>query len=306
MENEKQIMDVLVIEPGMEPVIRNIPTGLASLQTQVDGMIEVVYPFTDPVCLIMNEEGKLKGLEWNRALYDEKGQIYDVIAGTFLVAGLTEDSFGSLTPEQIQKYTDLYRQPQKFLKMGRDIVVIPIEPKKQVGTFELFQLKEVSENQELQFTSYDRLKKSGHTVRKRRYHRVYSGTLYQGETLDSIYERFNLHHPGDFRGHSLSVSDVIVLHQDNQEKAYYVDAFGFQQVPEFFADNPLKKVEELLEDDYGMIDGIINNGDRRRDDEEKKQSVMDRIQEKKKEAVDAGRNSPKPRSNEKRQEAELN
>lgn len=116
----------------------------------------------------------------------------------------------------------------------------------------------------MQFESYDRLIKHGNSVSKSNYDQMYSGKLFNGETLDSIYERFNLQHPADFRGHSLSVSDVIVIHQEGQNQAYYVDSFGFRQVPEFFSDNPLKKVEELLEDDYGMIDGIINNGDRKR------------------------------------------
>ena len=120
----------------------------------------------------------------------------------------------------------------------------------------------------------------------RNYTFVYSGALSPGDTLDSIYERFNLQHPADFRGHSLSVSDVIVLHQNGQDQAFYVDSFGFQQVPEFFAHNPLEKVEELLEDDYGMIDGIINNGDRRKEQEQdKKPSILEKLQEKKEEAA---------------------
>lgn len=127
--------------------------------------------------------------------------------------------------------------------------------------------------------SYDRVARTGAVVSQSNYDKVYSGQLFSGET---IYERFNLQHPADFRGHSLSVSDVIVLHKDGTNQAWYVDSFGFKQVPEFFADNPLKKVEELMEDDYGMIDGIINNGDRRKDQEEKKPSVMEKLQEKRK------------------------
>lgn len=180
-----------------------------------------------------------------------------------------------------------------------------MESKKQVGAFALFQLKDTPENIDLHFESYDRLTKHGHSVNRDNYNQVYTGALFAGETLDSIYERFNLHHPDDFRGHSLSVSDVIVIHRDNRDQAYYVDSFGFKQVPEFFADNPLKKVEEMLEDDYGMIDGIINNGDRRKDDDEKKHSVMDKLQEKKKEAAEAENSIPKPRETAKKQEAEL-
>lgn len=177
---------------------------------------------------------------------------------------------------------------------------------RQIEAYEIYQLKKDPENRSRQFASYNWLIMHGQAVKRSNYEKVYAGSLKSGESLDSIYERFNLYHPDDFRGHSLSVSDIIVLHQNNREQAYYVDSFGFRQVPEFFGDNPLKKVEELLEDDYGMIDGIINNGDRRKDEEEKKPSVMDKIQEKKKAAVMADHSSPKPRSTEKQQEAELN
>lgn len=173
------------------------------------------------------------------------------------------------------------------------------------GTFELYQLKDTPDNHYLFFESYERLKKHGQEVKGSNYDKVYSGKLSVGETLDSIYERFNLRHPADFRGHSLSVSDVIVLHTEGQDKAYYVDSFGFKQVPEFFADNPLKKVEEMLEDDYGMIDGILNNGDRRKDEDEKKLSVMDKIQEKKKEVIDAVTNKPVPIQKTKGQDLEV-
>ena len=129
--------------------------------------------------------------------------------------------------------------------------------------------------------------------------------LFSGDTLDSIYERFNLQHSADFRGHSLSISDVIVMHQNGQDQAYYVDSFGFKQVPEFFSDNPLKKVEELLEDDYGMIDGIINNGDRRKDEEEKKPSVLEKLHEKKKEATEAEASRPKLPKKDKAKDVDL-
>lgn len=158
------------------------------------------------------------------------------------------------------------------------------DEQKKTGTFELFQLKDTDVTMQLQFMSYDRLARMGATVSGSNYDCVYTGKLSGGEMLDSIYERFNLYHPADFRGHSLSVSDVIVLHKDGTDQAWYVDSFGFKQVPEFFTDSPLKKVEELMEDDYGMIDGIINNGDRRKDQEERKASVMEVLQEKKKEA----------------------
>lgn len=302
---EDKEITVLVVQPGMEPEVRQISTGLDTLQHEVGGMIEVVYPFEDNVGLIMNEEGKLEGLPLNRGLFDDEGRLYDIIAGSFIVAGLTEENFGSLTPDQIQKYNELYKQPQMFVRIGSEIVAVPVEAKKQIGTFELFQLKNSLETRYMQFEPFDRLTKHRNTVRKSNYGQVYSGKLFSGETLDSIYERFNLHHPSDFRGRSLSVSDVIVIHQEGQDQAYYVDSFGFRQVPEFFSDNPLKKVEELLEDDYGMIDGIINNGDRKKDDEEKKPSVLEKLQEKRKEAAEVEATRPKLPKKDKSQDVDL-
>ncbi len=79
------------------------------MQHQVGGLIQALYPFEDAAAIICNDEGKLLGLPWNRPLFDEDGQIYDVIAGTFLVVGLTEDDFGSLSDEQIQKYTEMFQ-----------------------------------------------------------------------------------------------------------------------------------------------------------------------------------------------------
>jgi len=102
---------VLIIEPGNEPYAAEIPSGLESLQKQVGGLIQVLYPFPcdEPAAILCNEEGKLLGLPWNRPLFDEDGNMYDIIAGTFLVVGLTEDDFGSFTDEQIRRYTEFFQ-----------------------------------------------------------------------------------------------------------------------------------------------------------------------------------------------------
>ena len=100
-------MKVLIVEPEKAPYAAEIPAGLESLQKQVGGLIQALY--LADAALICNDEGKLIGLPWNRPLFDEEGKLYDIIAGTFLMAGLTEDDFGSLTDEQIQKYTELFR-----------------------------------------------------------------------------------------------------------------------------------------------------------------------------------------------------
>lgn len=122
----RETIKVLLVEPEERPRVVEIGTGLEDLQHAVGGDIEVVYPFEERVGLIVNEEGKLIGLPLNRALRDENGEVYDIIAGAFLVAGLTEDNFGSLTEEQIGKFEGLFHQPETFVKMGRSIMAIPV------------------------------------------------------------------------------------------------------------------------------------------------------------------------------------
>ena len=78
---------------------------------------------------ICNEEGKLNGLELNRALKDDRGRITDIIAGTFLVVGAGEENFDSLTPEQMQKYKKQFRYPETFMRFGNELVAIPIKPR---------------------------------------------------------------------------------------------------------------------------------------------------------------------------------
>ena len=101
-------MNVLLVAP-MEPPRRvEIENSLESMQAVVGGLIQAVYPFDEPVALVCNDEGKLLGLPWNRALTDDHGVPYDIVCGTFFVAGLKEDDFASLTEQQIEKYKDKY------------------------------------------------------------------------------------------------------------------------------------------------------------------------------------------------------
>ena len=88
---------------------------------------------------------------------------------------------------------------------------------------------------------------------------MYAAPLAAGTTLEDIYCTFNVDHPADFKGHSLSVSDVVVLHQNGQDTAHYCDSVGFQQVPEFLRENPLRTAELSTEQNENMIDGVLNN-----------------------------------------------
>ena len=101
------------------------------------------------------------------------------------------------------------------------------------NSFDIYQLKNNETTRDFRFERMEFLKKKGISVDKENYDLIYHAPLDKKDTLDSIYERFNLYHPADFRGHSLSVSDVVVFHKDGVDTAYYVDSYGFTEVPEF-------------------------------------------------------------------------
>ena len=118
-------MKVLMIEPMKAPYSTELNNSLENLQKAVDGYIQVLYPFDDAACIICNEEGKLTGLPLNRAVRDDNGEIYDVIAGSFVIAGLTEEDFCSLSDSQLEEYTKMFQHPETFMKIGREIIAIP-------------------------------------------------------------------------------------------------------------------------------------------------------------------------------------
>lgn len=118
---------VIKVEPRKEPEVVMLNNEYKDLSAAVGGLIQVVYPYSDKVGLMMNDEGKLLGMEPNRSLKDEDGNIYDVIAGTFYVVGLDEEDFGSLSEELIEKYMKKFKQPYLYVQLGMGIMEIPIE-----------------------------------------------------------------------------------------------------------------------------------------------------------------------------------
>lgn len=156
---------------------------------------------------------------------------------------LDEVQSGKLTREQIK---ELYAKAENTT------------PEK--DTFRIYQLKRGEDTRELQFESYDRLKESGQILNPDNYVKIYEAELSKGLSLEDIYTRFNIDHPKDFYGHSLSVSDVVVLHKDGKDTAHYVDRLGYKEAPEFLKpDNYLKTAEISTEQNYNMVDGIMNN-----------------------------------------------
>ena len=173
--------------------------------------------------------------------------------------------------------------------------------------FAIYQVKHTDELRDIRYEGLEWVKSIGRTVQRDNYDLVYTAPLtpgdLKGSVLDNLECRFNNEHPADYRHPSMSVSDIVAIKQDGKVSCHYCDSFGFQQIPGFLPDNPLKSAEMTVEDDYGMIDGVINNGTKEptvaqleqqarsgqpislmdlaaaahREDRDKKKSVMDQL-----------------------------
>lgn len=123
-------MRIVIVEQGRKPYETELERDLESMQHCVGGTIEAVYePGGRDAALICNDEGKLLGLPLNRALRDEEGEIYDVIAGSFFVCGAPPDSesFASLTGEQVDYWMERFAKPEFFVRVNGQIICIPVE-----------------------------------------------------------------------------------------------------------------------------------------------------------------------------------
>ena len=173
--------------------------------------------------------------------------------------------------------------------------------------FAIYQVKHTDELRDIRYEGLEWLQSIGRTVQRDNYELVYTAPLLpsdlKGDTTEQLFYRFNNEHPADYRHPSMSVSDIVAIKRDGKVSCHYCDSFGFEQVPGFLPDNPLKNAEMAVEDDYGMIDGIINNGPKEptvaqleqqarsgqpislmdlaaaahREDREKKKSVMEQL-----------------------------
>ena len=129
MIKEKRESEITVVAcyPGKSATVIRIQNTLEAKQAFVGGYIQAVYPFDDPVDIVCNEEGKINGMEPCRALFDESGDIYDIIVGPFLICGLDDEGFVSLTKEQQEQYLAMFCHPQMFFLLNGEMVAIPVE-----------------------------------------------------------------------------------------------------------------------------------------------------------------------------------
>ena len=140
---------------------------------------------------------------------------------------------------------------QAFLSQNRDC-------------FAIYQVKHTDELRDIRYEGMDWLRSIGQEVKRENYDLVYTAPLEPCNSpqaaVEQLYNQFNNNHPADYHHPSLSVSDIVAIRQDGKVSCHYCDSVGFTQIPGFLPQNPLKNVEMAVEDDYGMIDGIINNG----------------------------------------------
>ncbi len=130
--------------------------------------------------------------------------------------------------------------------------------------YAIYQVKHTDELRDIRYEGLEWIKSIGRTVQRDNYDLVYTAPLtpgdLKGSVLDNLEYRFNNEHPADYRHPSMSVSDIVAIKRDGKVSCHYCDSFGFTEVAGFLPDNPLKSAEMTVEDDYGMIDGVINNG----------------------------------------------
>ena len=318
-------MKVLMIEPGKVPYETEIENSLRAMQAAVGGRIQMVEFSDDPAVLICNQEGKMKGLPLNRPLHDSKGEVYDIIAGKFFIAGSGEDDFCDLPEHLLKKYEEEFHQPKQFKrvagrvlimdqkeerslngyssgkaerlneskdlafktdtflrknspsyaemysnpqaereKIARDLLdgktwkvrmciatavqeeylsdeAVPLhrmisdyEKRYGINTYSIYQLNLSYSTDPYRFMPFSWLQEKGLSIERENYQMVYSAELMPGDTLHTIFEDLNMDIPADYRGHSLSVSDVVVFHEYGKERVWYVDSIGFKELPDFF------------------------------------------------------------------------
>ncbi|WP_040658741.1 DUF3846 domain-containing protein [Oscillibacter ruminantium] len=119
-------MKVLLVKPNQIPRAYDLEDSLDAMQALVGGSIQAVFPFQEPVALVCHEEGKLLGLPLNRALsHPDTGEVYDIISGPFFLCAAREDSetFESLTPAQIDTYTQQFYNPQQFIRTENGLII---------------------------------------------------------------------------------------------------------------------------------------------------------------------------------------
>ena len=175
--------------------------------------------------------GYVAGWSSGRELAELKSSLETIRSAAAEIINSIDANIAELQKAQDKEQTAGQEQPEQEAPAPEQEAAKAAEPDK--DTFSIYQLKRGDETRDFRFEPYDHLQAAGLRVEAANYDLIYTAPLTPDMTLESIWEKFNIDHPKDFKGHSLSVSDVVVLHQSGQDTAHYVDSFGYKQVPEF-------------------------------------------------------------------------
>jgi antirestriction protein ArdC len=173
--------------------------------------------------------GYVAGWSSGRELSELKSSLETIRSAAAEIINSIDANIAELQKAQDKEQAAGQDQPEPEVQAQK--AAQTVTPEK--DTFSIYQLKRGDETRDFRFEPYDRLQAAGLSVEAANYDLIYTAPLTPDMTLESIWEKFNIDHPKDFKGHSLSVSDVVVLHQSGQDTAHYVDSFGYKQVPEF-------------------------------------------------------------------------
>lgn len=259
-------------EPPATPVVERLveeaaPETVPEIAPPPDPTMSIAamnaFGYTDGDMLPLSKERALELMERDVTVY----MLYENNAEAM-----------AFEPEDIEMHTGIFGITREDWDAVRDTIPAMdaslVQQKQEraflestVDSFAIYQLKGGEERADYRFENSDYLRRHGITPARTDYDLVYTGELPPGEStmekLESLYRTFNTDHPEDFRGHSLSVSDIVAIRQNGVVSCHYVDSVGYTELPGFLQpDNYLKNTEMQLEDDYGMIDGVINNGPR--------------------------------------------
>ena len=249
---------------GYEPYAAGLPDPSITVSDMQeygyswDGMLPLkeeaalhLYTKEDMQIFLLHEDGSesIPGSPEDIKTHAEKGGIF----------GIHKEDWNALTEYRAMKEELAAGAPEKEMHLlyGKG------------DAFGIYQLKDGDGMRDYHFEPYDRLQTAGLSVETANYDLIYTAELTPGTSLEDIYTRFNIDRPEDFKGHSLSVSDIVVLHQNGENTAHYVDSIGYREVPEFLREQPaiaaeqpenyLKAAEQTTEQNANMIDGVINN-----------------------------------------------
>ena len=243
---------------GYEPYTAGLPDPSITVSNMQeygyswDGMLPLkeeaalhLYTKKDMQIFLLHEDGSesIPGSPEDIKAHAEKGGIF----------GIHKEDWNALTEYRAMK------EELAGSEAAKEALREYGEKEQAENTFSIYQLKD-DVPVDYHFRSLERLQEKGLAVDPANYEKIYTAPLTPGTTLEGIFEKFNIDRPEDFKGHSLSVSDVVVLHQNGKDTAHYTDSIGFVDISkDFLLENPLRAAEQSTEQNANMIDGIINN-----------------------------------------------